>query len=180
MPVFKILYPFGHNKVSILIGDVSIGGAILVIVFKPLGACVVIVGYLELLFDSILELLDATGHFVLLSKPIHVPLAEGGNKSTNNSTEHVGDKFCIVSDGCLDGSREEGCRWHLSHNGSELFSGNGEGWHGRTGRPFFWGFEGHGRHRHLLVVAGVIVVWAVRVAAEVPVLNGVIVVSFDR
>lgn len=120
--------------------------------------------------------MDAVGCLILFGKAVYVPFMKGGNKFVNNGMKHVGGEFCVVSNGVLNGSRREWCGWCFSHNGCELVGGDGEGQHSRMGRPLLWQFKEHtGVDRHVLAVVAAVVV-----AAKVPVLDGMVVVSFDR
>ena len=177
--ILQILYPFWHDEIPIFVRDVCIQGVILIVCLKAIGAIVEVVQCLEFFQYLVFELVDAGGCLVSFHEAIHVSFSEGRDKSMDNGAEHVCGKLCIVSNGGLDGLRGEGCGRRLSHNGCELFGGDGERWHCRSGGAFLWRFEGHGGHGHVLAMAGVVMVWAVMVAAEVPVLDGVVMVSFD-
>ena len=116
VPVVKVSYPFQGYEVPIFVWDSGIGGAAVVIGFKPVGTGVHVVRYFEFFLDSIFKLLDTESLFVLCGKVVKVSLLKGCHESPYNPPKHVcGEPRELVS-AYFSGSGRKGDGWRFSHN----------------------------------------------------------------
>ena len=99
------------------VGDLGVGGVVLVIGLKAIRASVYVIGYFELFFDMVFKFLYVAGLFVLFGEVVDVPLTEGGDKATYHGVEHIHCEPCKAVSCNLGGSWGEGSRRCLSHNG---------------------------------------------------------------
>ena len=135
--IFKVLDPLWLHKIAIFVGDASVRGASFVIGFKPFGARVHVIRYLELLLNAVFKLLDAGSLLVCFGESLDIAFSEGGHQASYDGSKHVfSEPFELVYT-CLGGAWRKGDGRRLSHNGSKLVDSDGEGRCINTGGTFF-------------------------------------------